>query len=436
VWPLLTDARADGALLSADLEARVFPILDRRLERDNASPLCVALSGGGDSLALLTLATAWTKLNGRRVLALTIDHGLQPDSARWSALARDMALDSGAAWRGLSWNGAKPLTGLPAAARAARHALIADAARDAGAKVVLFAHTLDDVREGEIMRDEGSTLGRLREWSPSPAWPEGRGVFLLRPLLDVRRAELRAHLRDRGLAWIEDPANDDLRFARSRARRRLADHPAPASQRVGRTDDAVRRAARSASVDDAGVVRFARDLNPPAAFVAAALVSAAGGTRPPRGDRLERLMARLAGRAPFTATLAGARIEADAREVMILRDAGETARGGLAPVALTPGRASIWDGRFEVAQPAAGEVRALKGFANALSSIERTEIARFPPSARPAMPVMLRSPDLAAQLARARCLVGPRLWAACGLVAQEGEIAPGARGAGPAASLC
>ena len=70
------------------------------------------------------------------------------------------------------------------------------------------------------MRGWGGRLGRLREWSPSPVWPEGREVFLLRPLLDTRRAVIRAWLTARGERWIDDPANADP--AQTRARARLA----------------------------------------------------------------------------------------------------------------------------------------------------------------------------------------------------------------------
>ena len=46
-----------------------------------------------------------------------------------------------------------------------------------------MAHTGDDIAESDWMRDQGATLGDLRDWSPSPVWPQGRGVMLLRPLL-------------------------------------------------------------------------------------------------------------------------------------------------------------------------------------------------------------------------------------------------------------
>ena len=422
----------------ANLEGHVRAALDRRLSRDIDAPITLALSGGGDSLALLMFATAWAKARNRKIVALTVDHGLQADSATWTAFARDAALRVGAEWRGLLWTGAKPSTGLPAAARAARHSLIADAVRDAGASVVLFGHTRDDVREAERMRDEGSTLGRVREWAPSPAWPEGRDVFVLRPLLQVSRAALRDHLRARGLDWIEDPANADLRYARSRARVSFgaSDAVEPSSE----PDDAVKLMAETAGVDAAGMISWPRAAPAPRAFLAAALLCASGGTRPPRGDQLRRLAARLQLGEVFAATLRGARVEADAALVRVMRDAGETARGGLAPVPLIPSQASIWDGRFEVGSDEGGEIRPLRGLAGALSRPEREEIQGFAAHARPALPVLIRtpgaSPVLAANAGRVRVLVGPRLRAACGVVAQETFIAVMPRGAEGDASLC
>jgi tRNA(Ile)-lysidine synthase len=430
--------------MAPDLRDRIFSSLDARLDAACAAPVAVALSGGGDSVALLALTAAWARTRGRPVLALTVDHGLQADSGRWTQFAQSTAQGLAAGWRGLAWTGPKPSTGLPAAARTVRHALIADAAREAGAAVVLFAQTADDVREGDAMRaDGGSTLGRLREWAPSPAWPQGRDVFLLRPLLGVTRTELRAFLRAEGLDWIEDPANDDPRYARTRARRRLAaggeGHaaiPTPGPP----TEPATRRAAVAARTDAAGVITVDRGLPLTLAFLSAACLCASGGCRPPRGDRLARLQARLSAGENFVTALAGARIEADVAEVRFLRDAGETARGGLAPMTLSPGRASIWDGRFELTASAAFQVRPLKGLAARLDRREKAAISSFTAAARPTLPVLIQDPDLrpvlATAAARVRCLVGPRLAAACGLAAHEGEIVSMTRGVGVTASLC
>ncbi|HKR89031.1 MAG TPA: tRNA lysidine(34) synthetase TilS, partial [Phenylobacterium sp.] len=210
-----------SSICTDQLAATAHAVLDRRLSPTSPRPIALALSGGGDSVALLHLATTWTQARGRRLVALTVDHRLQPQSRAWTEACADHAARLGAGFQALAWEGEKPLRGLPAAARAARHRLLADAARALSAQVLLIGHTADDVLEARAMRAAGSTTPEPREWSPSPVWPQGRGLFLLRPLLALRRPDLRAWLQGRSERWIEDPANADPRFARARARAAL-----------------------------------------------------------------------------------------------------------------------------------------------------------------------------------------------------------------------
>ena len=200
---------------------RAAAVLHRRLERQATAPLIVAFSGGGDSLSLLLSTKAWADAAGRRLVAVTVDHGLQPAAADWASWCRARAGRLGVEHRTLVWEGAKPAGGLPAAARAARHRLIARAARAAGAGVILMGHTADDLTEASVMRAAGVRISDPAEWSPSPVWPEGRDLFILRPLLAARRAELRAALVAAGETWIEDPANADPASPRARARQAL-----------------------------------------------------------------------------------------------------------------------------------------------------------------------------------------------------------------------
>ncbi len=399
----------------------VRPALDRRLDPVSAAPLAVGFSGGGDSLFLLKATLDWARARGRPLLALTVDHQLQPDSARWTAEAVAKARALGAQARALAWTGDKPSAGLPAAARLARHALLANAAREAGAKVLLLGHTASDLAEGAAMRAEGSSVPDPREWAPSPVWPEGRGVFLLRPLLSLSRAGIRALLAAEGETWLDDPANADLRYARARARAAGAgeipeiEGPTPVPPTF--------------AVDAAGTIRLSRGVA--AGHLAAALLCAAGTARPPRGERLSRLVQRLRSGEAFTATLAGARIEAGT-EVLICRDAGESARGGLAPLDLAPGETGVWDGRWEVAAGQAPlTVTALKGRASSLSAEQRARLTAVPAVERPSLPLLLRhgaapalapldGPDLAVEGGgRARPLILDRFKAAIGLYDQE-----------------
>jgi tRNA(Ile)-lysidine synthase len=387
--------------------------LDRRLDRASTAPLAIGFSGGGDSLFLLKAVLDL----GRPVLALVVDHGLQADSARWTADAVAKALALGAEARALAWIDDKPATGLPAAARRARHALLASAACEAGAKVLLLGHTASDLAEGAAMRAEGSTVSDPREWAPSPVWPEGRGMFLLRPLLGLSRDEIRQALAAQGETWLDDPANEDLRYARARARASGANEVAPI--------ETAPRSPPTFEVDRAGTIRLPRDVA--AAHLAAALLCAAGTERPPRGERLARLVERLRSGETFAGTLSGARIEA-VEDVLICRDAGETARGGLAPLELAPGETGVWDGRWEITAGAAAlTVEPLKGKAASLS----LDLSAIPAAARPSLPLIRRDgavpycpaldgPDLAvAGNVCARPLVLDRFKAAIGLIDQE-----------------
>jgi tRNA(Ile)-lysidine synthase len=367
-------------------------------------------------LALLIAAHAWGK---RPLIAFHVDHGLHPDSGAWAKACAHHARALGVEFRALTWTGDKPTTGLEAAARAARHALIAEAAREAGARVILVGHNADDVLEARAMRAAGASVPEPRVWGPSPAWPEGRGLFLLRPLLGVRRAEIRAWLAARGETWIDDPANADPRFARVRARAvvrdRLsepaaADEPPAALARICQpTDDGGLAIARGELASRALATRF----------VGAACLCAAGTTRPPARERLERLVDRLIGEELFAATLAGARIEAAAGEVRFLREAGERSRGGLKPLRLAAGETAVWDGRFEITADRPLEVRALAGLASRLSPKERASLASLSPAARRALPVLVADGAVSLAGLSARALAYPRLLAACGVLARE-----------------
>lgn len=399
-------------------------VLDRRLRAHGDRPVAVAVSGGGDSVALALVAEAWTRANGRRLLILTVDHGLNPASARWTRSCAELAARLGAGFEALAWTGEKPATGLPAAARDARHRLLAQAARVAGAKVLLMGHTGGDVAEARAMRLAGSTTPTVREWAPSPVWPEGRGLFLLRPLLGAGRGEIRAWLAARGKAWIDDPANDDPRFARARARRTL--DPDAAEMVQAGPAAALAQVAAQVRDDPSGLIALPRERlrhGEITALVGAACLCAAGTSRPARRDRVERLARRLQGREAFAASLAGARVEADDTQVRFMREPGEMARMGLAPLVLEAGRPAVWDGRFEIVAERAATILPLAGRAARLPPGQRQGLANLPPSVRPSLPVAAHGDEVILASSdpglRVRALAHERLMAACGVVARE-----------------
>ena len=202
--------------------------------------ICVALSGGIDSTALLS-ALAAARSDGLRLRALHVNHGLHPNAKRWSAHCRKLARQLGVPLRVLSVKVARERgASLEEAARVARYRAFADQLRRG--EVLLTAHTQDDQLETVLLQlFRGCGLPGLAAM-PAMA-PLGAG-WLARPLLACSRSQLEAWVRARTLAWIEDDMNLDERFDRNYLRRRVL--PA-VRQRWPGVAGAVARSARHAA---------------------------------------------------------------------------------------------------------------------------------------------------------------------------------------------
>lgn len=197
-----------GAALLADTRAALHDL--------PPGPVGVAVSGGGDSLALTLLLHGLAASTGHPPAAVTVDHGLRPESAQEAAEVARFCHDRGIPHRILRWTGWDGRGNLQARARIARRDLIAAWAKDTGLPAVALGHTLDDQAETFLMRlARGSGVDGLAAMSPRI---RAGGVLWLRPLLGIRRAALREWLRGQGIRWAEDPGNSDLRFDRVRAR--------------------------------------------------------------------------------------------------------------------------------------------------------------------------------------------------------------------------
>jgi tRNA(Ile)-lysidine synthase len=418
--------------------AEVLAVLDARLERGSSAPVAVAFSGGGDSLALLLAAKAWADRAGRRLIALTVDHRLQGASAEWAAWCAARAAALGVTHQIMAWEGDKPRSGLAAGARQARHRLIAGAARAAGARVILIGHTADDVLEAQAMRAEGLSTPSPRPWSPSPVWPEGRDQFLLRPLLTLRRAVIRAALADAGETWIEDPANVDPRQPRARVRALIAaaggDAPMPEDSGDLAPLFAIARFGPSGDLTlPLGPLRAA-PARERRRFLSAAIACVSGGGPPARGPFFHRLAELATGGASFSSTVGGAVTSSDGENMRMTREIGDRRSRPAPRLPLPAGAPIVWDGRFEVTARQDGlSIRPLAGMAARLSAAARQDLANFAPAVRRALPAIVdRDGEVACVSLRsgptvgARGLVRGRLAYACGLV--EGEAGIGAGG--------
>jgi tRNA(Ile)-lysidine synthase len=189
--------------------------------------LAIAVSGGSDSMALLHLVLAWRDLmtEGPKLAALTVDHGLRAESAAEAETVAAHCAKLGIEHHTLRWEGVRPLTGIQAKARAARYDLVTEWCRRNGIPMLLTAHTAEDQAETVLMRARRTGSAE----SLAGIWPERRwqGIRVLRPLLSIRRLELRRYLAAQGVRWIEDPSNENERFERVRVRRQLASSDVP-----------------------------------------------------------------------------------------------------------------------------------------------------------------------------------------------------------------
>lgn len=426
-----------------------FPELDERLLPRAGWPVAVAYSGGGDSHALLLGACDWARRRGRRLIVLHVDHRLQAASGDWAQACAETARRLHLDFLALEWTGPKPTTGLAAAARLARHRLLAVAARAAGARVLLLGHTADDVAEAQLMRARGGSVPDPRPWAPSPVWPEGCGLHLLRPLLGWGRRDLRTWLAGRGESWIDDPANEDLARPRSRARAALAmGATAPGSEpssalRAGELADLARAARHGLGqiVWDRTMFEAASPAAR-AAALAAACLCAAGTSRPPRGEALAGLCDQIMSGKVFTATLAGARLEASRADLRLCREPGEARRGGMARLRLEAGESGVWDGRWRLKAPEDRvlEITALFGQAGRLDPGARRALGEWPPAVRWGLPVVRHGESLIcpplepAAGVTAEALAEVRFAAACGLLTHEADLA-GWEAQGPVTKL-
>jgi tRNA(Ile)-lysidine synthase len=209
-------------MTDAGLAVEFAAAMARTLAQGAPWPGAVAVSGGGDSKALMLLLADWARAASRPLpVVLTVDHGLTPDSARIAQNVVQSAKHHGLEAHKLVWKGTKPEADVEAEARLARYRLMGDWCEAHRVKGLYVAHTLEDQAETFLLRlARGSGLDGLaamRARSPFPL-PGFDRLCVVRPLLDIERGPLRTWLENRNEDWSEDPMNGDPRFARVRIR--------------------------------------------------------------------------------------------------------------------------------------------------------------------------------------------------------------------------
>lgn len=293
--------------------------------------------------------------NGRELVCLTVDHGLRAEAREEAGFVADTCRALGIAYQRLVWREPRARQ---ADARLARHRLLAEAARNAGASHILTGHTSDDQDETFLLRArQGSGwfgLSGMDPLSVSPAWPEGRGLLIARPLLHHSRAALRRQLRAAGGDWREDPTNENTDHERVRMRHLLGAAPQFRPHIVScRARLALLRRAelgrlarllqeRVEVCEDAGLRLDPKDVPPETlGRLVSVLIQVAGGhANAPRGRSLNAVVSQITAGGPERArTLGGALLVREGAKMAFYRDPG------CVDAPPSAGQA-VWDGRF------------------------------------------------------------------------------------------
>lgn len=327
---------------------------------DVGDQICVAVSGGADSVALCLLAHEWAKKNHRTVIGLSVDHGLRDAAQQECAWVGETLQSYGIEHHILNWIGDKPTKGIQAAARKARYGLLEKWCSEHNVRDVFLAHHLDDQAETFLLRlARGSGVDGLSAMQKISVGPL---VRLLRPLLSTKKPSLTLYLEGLGQNWIEDPSNKNDAFERVKVRNAMGAlaELGLTADRLGQTADNMSRArfslegsARSwlkryATVFDAGYVEFLRDglEGDDEEIVLRSLkrigIVVGGEIYPPRLERLLRLWKKL--QSGENATLLGCRWIVCEKQILICRELRDNTRAQ----PYDPSQKYFWDERFSL----------------------------------------------------------------------------------------
>lgn len=295
------------------------------------------------------------KGEGPHLIAVTVDHGLRPESKGEAARVAAGCEAMGVAHRTATWRGRKPKTGLQEAARLARYDLLRREALEAGADVIVTGHTRDDQIETALMRSARGSGRGLSGMAEAVLYH--RDCWILRPLLPVRREALRALLAEAGLSWIDDPSNLDERFERVRLRRTAStsaadDEVLAMIRRAGeaRREDAVSlsRFTELHATVHAGLIaelpQVPADISENLQQAIGLFAALMGGRSHRPGAKLQTQIARFcADVGPPRINLGRSVLDRRANRIFIYRE-----RRGQRRMTLEPGQSAVWDGRYLV----------------------------------------------------------------------------------------
>ena len=167
--------------------------------------LCIGVSGGSDSLALVLMANEQLSPLGYKIVAITVNHNLRPSAQEEADYVARIMKKFNIEHHVLHWVDNKPSNGIEEAARKARYGLIGKWCQENQVKILFTAHHLYDQAETFFMRIErGSGLDGLCGMKEVLETPN---FIIARPLLNTNPQFMKNYLINKNIKWVEDESN-------------------------------------------------------------------------------------------------------------------------------------------------------------------------------------------------------------------------------------
>lgn len=216
----LLDAR--GRSVDSEPAGRLLAPARRRPARSSPLTIVVGYSGGADSTALLHVMASLARQRGsgvREVVAVHVHHGLSRHADAWLEHCEQQALGLGVRFVARHVTPVRAGRGIEAAARTARYEALADAAVELRADAICFAHHRDDRVETFLIQwMRGAGPEGLAAFAPLRRVGAAETPLLLRPFIDIARADIDAYVERHALPFIEDDSNEDRALLRNALR--------------------------------------------------------------------------------------------------------------------------------------------------------------------------------------------------------------------------
>ena len=182
------------------------------IDKYRGAKMAVGVSGGIDSMCLLY----WLHEVGADIVCLHVNHRLRAEADTETEYVASVCKKLNIPYHAFYWEDEKPENGLEAAAREARYKMMTDFCHENGIEYLLTAHQSDDQIETFLMNlSRGSGLYGLSAMLPQS---KRNGITILRPLLEVSRAELKKYCDDNNIKYFIDSMNSDDHYKRVKIR--------------------------------------------------------------------------------------------------------------------------------------------------------------------------------------------------------------------------